>query len=139
MREWRQVRSPRSAWRASPRNSGNHLLVFPAWIPHLLANSGCIGPAIPTTFPWCRENVMGSAPHAECPPCASLVLHAYYPVMKQEPANTPLPTTDVDDTRIDLDRLESEAQTHDCPRNDTAKDKSVVSGGNATREEAGKL
>jgi hypothetical protein len=59
--------------------------------------------------------------------------------MKQEPANTPLPTMEVDDTRIDIDRLESEAQTHDCPRNDTEKDKSVVSGSSATREEAGKL
>jgi hypothetical protein len=61
--------------------------------------------------------------------------------MKNKPASTPLPTTttDADDTRIDVDQLETEAQTHDRRRDDSEKEKPVVPSGSATREETGAL
>jgi hypothetical protein len=73
---------------------------------------------------------VGSTAHS-----ARQVSGAYYHGMKNKPASTPLPTTtDADDTRIDIERLETEAQTHDCRRDEIEKDKPVVPSGSRTGE-----
>jgi hypothetical protein len=56
--------------------------------------------------------------------------------MKNKPASTPLLTaTDADDTGLDIERLESEAQTHDCCGDDIEEAMPVVPSGNATQRE----
>ena len=72
---------------------------------------------------------VGSIPHS-----ARRVFGAYYHAVKNTPASTRLPTTtDADETRIVIERLESEAQTHDCRRDDNEKERPVVPSGNRTR------
>jgi hypothetical protein len=51
----------------------------------------------------------------------------------------PAPTTDSDETRIDIVQLETESQSHDRRRDDSEKGKPVVPSANATREETGAL
>ncbi len=56
--------------------------------------------------------------------------------MKNKPANAPLPkTTDADDTRLDIERLENEAQTHDCPGDSSEETMPIVPSGDATQRE----
>jgi hypothetical protein len=71
---------------------------------------------------------VGSIPHS-----ARRVFGAYYHVVKNTPASTRLPTTDANETRIAIERLESQAQTHDCRRDGNEKERPVVPAGNRTR------
>jgi hypothetical protein len=70
------------------------------------------------------------------PHSARPISGAYYHAMKNKPSSAPLPTTttDADDTRIDIDRLETEAQTHDYYPDDNAKRDPVVSSGRAAQQ-----
>ena len=58
---------------------------------------------------------------------------------KSADARPPAPTADPDETRIDIGRLENEAQTPSRRRDDSEKEKAVVPLGVATREETGAL
>jgi hypothetical protein len=56
--------------------------------------------------------------------------------MKNKPASAPLlRTTDADDTRLDIERLENEAQMHDCHCEDIEEAMPVVPLGHVTQEE----
>ena len=77
------------------------------------------------------KSPMGLTPHSDRTGSG-----VYWQVMENKPSRTrlPPPATESDDTRIDIDRLETEAQTHDCRRDDSEKERPVVPSGSAARE-----